>query len=398
MWPISSSFKNGLSKPVRDVTMRVTAVDSTTMLPLLDITSPTVEGTVYVDVERATRRTAQIRLINTDGAFTPTGSDYTNLGTNSVFFWNKLFKIEYGLLVGSDYEWCPLGIFMVDSVEVMAEKGVSVLNINGSDRWKMLTFSTFAAPVTWAKGTALNTVISDIASAAGITQLNLANLSGRTADQNTTQIPIFFEADDNRGDKLKELCATWNLEIFFDVNGYLVTRDITDRNSDMFNQPPVWTFAGGKDSIFISITKQTSGDGIKNHIVVTGEADDGTAVVRAEAVDGVGTTDTSHYYTNSVGPLTTTQIGDRVLHIKSTVYRKTAECLDRAKTELLNNRIVSEDISLPIIVVPCFEGNDVIQIIETNSKTNDRYFLSSFDIPMQSSSTQELKVNKVRNI
>lgn len=164
-WPVSQSFKSALVAPVRDVTMRVRSIDAS-FNPLQDITSPTAEGIVYVDTTRATRRTAQIRVINKDGLYTPKGSDYSNLGTNALFWWNKMFTIEYGVTISKgNVEYVPLGTFMVDRVEVLAEKGISVLNIDGSDLWKRFTFSEFTAPVAYAVGTSYNTIIGDAAAA-----------------------------------------------------------------------------------------------------------------------------------------------------------------------------------------------------------------------------------------
>lgn len=378
MWPVSSGFKTALTAPIRDVTIRVTALDSNFNV-IKDITDPTIEGTVYVDVDRATRRTCQIRLINKKGEYTPTDSD-------SIFWWDKQFKVEYGVKVGQDYEFVPLGVFMVDRPEVLAQKGVSVLNVDGSDQWKKLTFSTFASPQSWAIGTTYNTIITDIATAAGVSRFNLDPLPERATTEKTVRVPIFFEADDNRGEKLKEMAKEWNLDIYFDVNGYLTTRSFTTTMAEAQKASPNWTFNIGEDAIFLSITKGKSGDTIKNHVVVTGEADDGTPVVRGEAADE-----------DDSSPTRITAIGDRVLHIRSKTLRTTAACIDLAKAELAKNKLVEEEITLPTIVVPMFEGRDVVYISEPNSATDDKYFLSAFDIPMRSSQ-QEIHVKKARNV
>lgn len=397
MYPVSAAFREALIAPIREVTMRVTALDSN-LVPLMEITSPTAEGTVYVDVDRATRRTAQLRVINKDGAYTPKGSSYSSLGTNAIFWWDKVFRIEYGVKVGESFEYVPIGTFMVDRVDVLAEKGVSVVNVDGSDMWKRFTFSTFAAPVAYAKNTDFNTIISAIATGAGVTSVNLDPLSERSTTEKQTQVPVYFEAGDNRGEMLKKLAAEWNLEVFFDVFGTLTTRSFTGTNASLDASIPVWEFSAGEDAIFLNITKSKSGDTIFNHVVVTGENDDGTAVVRAEAIDNTGTTTSSVYYTNQVGsPTSVAAIGDRVLNIRSKTLRTTAACLDLAKAQLLVNMTVEEDITLPSIVNPAFEGNDVIRIRESISDTDDKFYLRAFDIPMRSS-TQEIHVKKVRSV
>jgi len=395
MYTVTPSFRDALTAPIRDVTIRVTALDAN-FVPIADITDPTTEGSVYVDVDRATRRTAQIRLINKNGAYTPKGGDYTSLGTNALFWWNKVFKIEYGVKVGGVYQYVPLGMFMVDKTEVLAERGVSVLNIDGSDLWKRFSSSTFAAPVAYSKNTSYNTIISAIAASAGVSKINLDPLASRGTTEKTAQVPIFFEADENRGDVLKKLAADWNLDIYFDVTGYLVTTDMNTVNATL-NAAPQWTFAPGREAIFLNISKSKSGDTIKNHIVVTGENDDNIPVVRGEAIDDFGTSTSSVYYSNSYSTTSVDEIGDRVKHITSTTLRTTAACLDLAKAELMKNRLVEEEINLPTIVVPMFEGRDVIRISEPDSDTDDNYFLSRFDIPMRSSS-QQISVKKIQEV
>lgn len=399
-WPVSAAFNQALIAPIRDVSMRVTSLDSSFNYQA-DITGPTVEGVVYVDTTRATRRTAQIRVVNENGDYTPTGPDFANLGTNSIFWWNQLFRLEYGVKVSDDeYEYVPVGTFMVDRVEILAERGVSVINIDGSDLWKKFTFSSFAAPTSYAIGTTYNTIISDLATSAGVTRLNLDPLTERATTEKQVQVPIYFEEGDNRGTKLKELAKAWALDIYFDVNGYLTTRSRTLDDADLAARSPVWEFTTGEDAVFLSLTKSKTGDTIKNHIVVTGEADDGTAVVRAEAINGSGTNVLSgvgvtwKYHTNTFNSTTVQQIGDRVMAIRSKTLRTSQACLDLAKAELLKNVVVEEEVRLPSIVVPQFEGNDVIRIVESLSATDDKYFLQAFDIPMRGSQ-QEIYVKKV---
>jgi len=223
----SSAFNAALTAPIREVKMRVTALDGSTLLPLEEITNATVEGSVYVDADRATRRTCQIRVIDKDGEYTPKGSSYASYGKNALFYWDKLLKVEYGLKVNGSYVYVQLGIFMIDRVEVVAERGAAVINVDGIDLWKKFTFSDFAAPEFWTKGTLIKTVITDLATDAGISssRLNLTALDEKT--NNTTAVRLAAEMGDNRGEKLLEWAETWAVDLYFDRNGYLVARDKT---------------------------------------------------------------------------------------------------------------------------------------------------------------------------
>ena len=61
--PNLNAFKEALLAPIRDVKIRVTALNSS-LVPIEEVTASTIEGTVYVDTSRATRRTCQLRLID----------------------------------------------------------------------------------------------------------------------------------------------------------------------------------------------------------------------------------------------------------------------------------------------------------------------------------------------
>jgi hypothetical protein len=392
----SSAFNAALTAPIREVKMRVTALDGSTLLPLEEITNATVEGTVYVDSDRAARRTCQLRVIDKDGEYTPKGSSYSAYGKNALFYWDKLLKVEYGLKVNNTFVYVQLGIFMIDRVEVVAERGAAIINVDGIDLWKKFTFSDFAAPFTWAKTTPIKTIVTAFATGAGIAsdRLNLTSLDSKT--NNTTTVSTNVEMGDNRGEKLLELAETWAIDLFFDRNGFLIAKDKTQYPYNGLGGGAIYEFVAGQSAVMLGIVKSQSGDTIKNHIVVIGEDPDGNSITRAEAIDGNGTTIASKYYTNSNSATSVESIGDRVLMIRL-VTASTARCLDRAKAELAKNVLVEEEIRLPAIVNPLFDEYDIISIVETNSGTNDSYQLKAFDIPMQGS-RQEIVVRKSRSI
>lgn len=398
MYFVSSEFDKALVASIRDVTMRLRMVELTTAsgsyrYKTLKTIDGVMEGTVYVDTERAMRRTSQMRILNPDGTFTPEkpGDD---------FYWDGVFQLDYGLRVGDEYLYHTCGTFMVDRTEVLAEKEASVLNIDGSDLWKKLQKSSFALPKAYFVNSTYNSVITDMANDAGIYNIHLDSLTSRATTEKQLQAPLYFEIEDNRGDKLWELCEKWNLDIWFDVYGTLRTRDRAARISEVDNTAPVWTLAGGEEATFLNITKERGSDTIYNHYVVLGEGDDGNPVVVGQAIDGLGTTTTGVYYTNSAtSPTSVEAIGDRVKFIRTSEVRTTVAARAMAEAELAKGSSVEESIRIPSIVIPHFEGFDVIAITEpTHTKTNDKYFLKRFDIPMRSGSQQEINVSKLRGI
>jgi hypothetical protein len=394
--PNLSEFKEALLAPIRDVKIKVTALNSS-LVPIEEVTASTIEGVVYVDTDRATRRTCQLRLIDKDGQYTPKDS-------SSVFYWDKLIKIEYGLKVGADYTYVPLGIFTVDRAEVIVENGAAVINIDGSDQWDNFSMASFSSNSGWANGTEINTVITQLAAAYGVpsTRLTLDPLSGRAASEKRTNVTLSYEIGENVGEKLKKWCSDWSIDIYFDVNGNLVTRDMTlPPYTGVDGSAPDASFAIGDNAIMLGLSKAQSSHTIYNHIVVTGDTADGTAAVRGEYIEGTGTDVSTaalrrKYNGRSNTGLTIAELGDKTKIIRTTTLKTSQQCLDRAMVELSKNLVVEETIQLPLIVNPLFEGHDVIEITEKNAGLQgQRYSIDSFDIPMRSS-RQVLNVKKLR--
>ena len=392
MYSVSAGFERALKQSIRDVTMRLAIVDLATMRDTQYI-DDVIEGTVYVDTERAMRRTSQMRISNDAGIWTPTNYE-------STFWWNTGFALDYGVKVGDEYEYQRTGTFMVDVPEVLAEDEAAVLNVDGSDLWKKFQKSTFALPKAYFVNATYNSVISDFADDAGVTRLNLDPLLDRATTEKTLQAPLYFEIDDNRGDKLWDLADKWDLDIYFDVYGTLVTRDRAKRVSQLDSSAADWTFSTGDEAMFVNVTKTTTGDDVFNHVVVSGELDDGGIVVIGEAIDDTGTSTAGKYYTNNpTSPTRVDLIGDRVKRISDDKIRTTAAALALAKTELQKGSTVTDEIRLPAVPIPHFEGYDILQITEpVYTKINGRYFLERFDIPMRGGSQQEIAVKKVRSI
>lgn len=391
-----NAFKEALLAPIRDVKIRVTALNSS-LTPIEEVTASTIEGTVYVDTSRATRRTCQLRLIDKDGVYTPKDA-------SSIFYWDKLIKIEYGLKIDNEYTYVPLGIFTIDRSEIIAENGAAVINIDGSDQWDSFSMATFTSNSGWASGTSINQIITDVATLCGVpsTRLTLDPLASRGATEKQVNVTWKYFIGDNIGQKLKDWAQDWSIDIYFDVNGNLVTHDMTlPPYTGTSNSSPDASFSIGDNAIMLGIQKAQSSHTIFNHIVVTGDNGEGTAAVRGEYIEGTGTNVSTaplkRTYNGRTGTgLTIQELGSKILVIRTTTLKTSQQCLDRAKVELAKNLVVEETIQLPTIVNPLFEGHDVIEITEQNTGLQQqKYTLDSFDIPMRSS-RQVLNVKKMR--
>jgi hypothetical protein len=208
--------------------------------------------------------------------------------------------------------------------------------------------------------TVTNTVsflISDLVTDAGITSQEVAasklyrnNLTAQIGDDHLKHIREVADG------------AAW--EAFGNTDGEFVARPFRFDP----NEPNI-TYAEGECNI-TSITKDPSGEGIFNYIVVISEQP--TITIRAEAKD------------DAIGSPTSIQrLGKRVKVVEdATILTQKAADL-RAQLELIQNTKWKAPVSFTMAVAnPCHEAWDVIRVVNSNTKTDGVYLLKSFTLDM----------------
>lgn len=393
MWPVSSQFREELSKPVHSVAVKVeflrTTFQSVSHIRAYSATSPNdavIDGTVDVDVTRGTRRTLTMSLLNPDGTFTADANIFSEPPDWDGFFYvNRLIRVWRGVrFEGGDEELVPIGTFMVDKSETLVERGMSTVVIAGSDLWKKFSKSQFGSPRKFNEGTLINTIIEDLADEAGVTQINLDPLEERSSTGKTVQRDFVFEADITRGDALKKICDDYGIEIYFDPMGVLVTRDFRRP----FQRPTIWRYSDEDDLAFF-IRSVVNDDRLYNHVIVTGtaKAQDGGTIYRAELKN-----------TDSSSPTNINKIGDRVFRYESPLLGSQEAVDQSASTIYYKHFLLSQTVALEAICNPAIEGNDVIKIQEGSfSGLNDRFLISTFSVPLVTSK-QKITVKRVIDV
>lgn len=355
-----AALKAGRQEPIA----KVRILNSSTRLLIAEVTDDVDDGSVTVDVSRGTRRTVQLRLVNKNGQYTPTtSSDY--------FSFNSLIQVYRGLRYTSSdgyetEEYVLLGTFMVDRSEVFVERNMAVLTVDGSDLWKKIATGGFPAGFSYAAGTDINTVIAKVANDSGIDSKYLSLWAGGY----TLGKDIAWEPGASRSDFLSNLAKQYGLQMYFDVNGYLVTKPIPDP----VTTAPVWSFTKGEDAVMLGVTLVQSDLKLVNHIIVTGENSDGSqSGARAEIRDNDPTSPT--YWET---------IGDRTLLYSAPLVATNAQALLVAQKLYAENALIEEQIKLPSICLPHLEGNDVIEVVEPDlAKVNDKFLCQRFDVPLR---------------
>lgn len=397
MWNISQAFRQELRKPTHQIASRATLLDSDFKeIPDGDFFTAgaddfqdfIIDGNVDVDRDRGTRRTGSVTIINKAGKFTPDNAvDY-----NGKFYINRNIRLYRGVVIaGGTALYAPIGTFMVDSIDTIVEKNMSVVNLTLSDHWKKFTKSLVTATKVYAAGTHINTIIKDMAAKAGADYPLAPVLDPLTGPErvtaNTTLATKWtLERGDSRGEKLKELATKYGIDIYFNTEGRLVTND----RKDPKDSQEVWHFYSTQNSVeggmLITVRKTLTDDNLFNHVFAIGLGNE-TAPVVYEIKDESASSVTS-----------IDRIGDRVRIIESQNTSSLSSITASAKRLWASRANLFEEIVLETICQPALEADDAIRITEPFfAKIGGLYRIVSFNVPL-TTSKQTIKVVRSFNV
>jgi hypothetical protein len=356
-----------------------------------ELTNFITDGSVDVDVSRGTRRTSEITLLNPSAEFTPATQGYDSEGDwVGKLYLDRNVRVHRGLYYNGQALYAPVGTFMIDGIDVQVEQNMSQVILTMSDRWKKLSKSFFANHKTYDKGTLYNDIIIDMVHDAGIleSQRTLDGLGKRDSDDRKIHRDLKVDAGASRGDLLKKYCKKWNIDIFFNPLGRLVSEDRT-RPRD---KASVWKYHWSDDSsgMLVNMTRSFSDDNLYNHVVVRGMKD---------TEPGNGKTMKPFFVekknTNPASKFCINRMGDRVLFIDDDSINTVAEANKALERAWSIRTQMSESVRFQAISNPLLEGDDNITLEERNyAKLDDRYRLQRFDIPLVTS-LQTLEVHQI---
>lgn len=382
MWSVTPAFEQALRAPVHTVRVRIDVLD-TDLSPIASLT-PTlnaVDGGVDVDVTRGNRRTFQLNLLNNEAEFSP-GTDLSG-----IFYVDRAVRLWRGISYGDSEELVPLGTFLIDKADVIVERNMSIVTLSGQDFWKKLSKSQFTVPTKYDAGTSLNSVIRDMALAAGVTQVLLDPLSDRPTNSKTLNVSRSYEVGDRRGEELVKLCEAYGLDVYMDPLGRLVTEDFRDPA----DEATVWTYQPQESSLLAQLQASWDDEKLYNHVVVIGTGDEKQSY-RSELSD-----------TDPLSPTRINRIGDRTYRFESGVLASQESVDKAARTIFYKNLALTENVRIEAVCNPALEGNDVVRVVEsTYSRVDARFRLTSFNVPLSTSKqtlhmTRALKLTAVED-
>lgn len=382
MWNISPAFRAAIESPVHTMAVRAQVLDTDFRVveggEFYDtgnerrIQAYIVDGQVDADSTRPTRRTMNLSLLNPEAEFTPDSS------WGGLFYVNRLIRVWRGVRFSDGTEeYAPIGTFMIDTTDVVAERNMSIVAITGSDMWKMMSKAQFGRPRKWAEGTPIQTVIKEMAEICGVSRFNLDDLSHRSTQERQIQKDLNFERGAVIGDEIAKLGTDWGLDVYFDQMGRLVSEDTR------LKEAAVWEFKPGEDSSLLVVKASYKDESLYNHVVVTGTADEQNPVF------GIASD------TDATSPTSIDRIGRRTFMYESKYIATEAQAQDVAEKLLAKHRRVAEDIELQAVCNPAWEGGDVVRVTERDFiKVDRRYRIQSFSVPL-SSSRQTIRLHRM---
>lgn len=332
-------------------------------------------GGVTADADR--RRRCQFTLANPGGAWTPaTFAD--------ALFPNRLVRLDRGVMVGNEPEYVSLGVFVIDTPRIVVTKEGSTIRVSGQDRVKLALKSKWAKPQRVLAGTPLATVVQGALQDAGMgVTLYRLNDGGKALAADRV-----FDTGLERWPTLQSLVRDYALLLYVDADGYATLEPAMTPDTV---PDPVWTFERGAEAIMLGLEKELSDERWYNHTLAGGEGSD-FAPVAAEARD-LNPDSPGYNPLDGTGP-----IGDRLYTYTSPLIRSVEQAQAVADVLLLEHGLVEESIDLPSVVHPALEVGDVVEIVETLSRTSDWYILDSVAIPLGVGESMTLTSRKVRSL
>lgn len=255
-----------------------------------------------------------------------------------------------------------LGEFLIDSI---AESHFPyTMKVTGRDQTKKCLTSKFTVATAYASGTAIETAIQAIASAAGVSKF-LFPITGHSLGKDYA-----FERGNTRWDAMNQIAASFGYDLYFDTDGYLVLQE----QQDPVTAPLSHTLSTGSYGNLVGYEKKTTDTRIYNNVVVTGESQD----INVPPVYAVATN------TEPSSPTNIEKLGDRVYQYTSSFIVSTAQAQDVADKFLKLHSLEQFDLNFSSISAPWLDVGTIVEFDDPRPAAGQptRFLLDSLTIPL----------------
>lgn len=283
---------------------------------------------------------------------------------NSAMYW--LYDYD------KDSEWeCQIGEFMI--TQISTPRAPAIVSITGIDYQKKCLDSTFDEAVAFSPGENVLNLIRDFAANAGITKFRLGGpIVGSMGS--TTSTSYAFDATSARWDAMAAIAEGANLEIFFDAQGYLVTRPFFDPS---LSAPTLILKVGDPDGNLVDWSEISDPSLIYNRVVVSGVSTD--SALTGALYQGI----VENHEPSS--PTSIERLGyTRTYYYSSPFFDSDQQCLDYARSMLAIHALENFQLSYTSIVFAWLEAGEIVQVDKGDSRPGDptRFLNVNFAIPL----------------
>lgn len=276
----------------------------------------------------------------------------------------RLFANAVGWMMESFGKWeTQIGEFGIDAIST--PNFPANAKVTGRDYVKKCAGSKIESPMNFAANTSVYTLISALAGNAGIKKYRMASMPETIGSEMT------FDRGTPRWDIMVQAAKTQGYEIFFDHEGYLVTRKYLDPTLS----PENYLFQTGQEGNLSTIDRSVNDSRIYNHIVVYGDPASGeTRMPYIGEAKNV----------NPSSPTNINRIGDRYYPYASTFFTSQLQCQQYAERLLGVHSLESFELSFTAINYPWMEVGEIAKVLDPQAVQTDpdKYLVDTATIPL----------------
>ena len=334
-----------------------------------------MSGNITVNaVSGGIRRSCNLVLPNFNKEYIPNSNDINKLWINTKFL------LYMGIIdpITKKTIFFPQGLYSLinSDLEVVSDHTSKTVNIKADDKWSILEFPIGRVYQTEANE-ALDGRVRDILSLCGDMKEPIIEYTTVTAPK-----VLRWSETDTYGKALKDLAASWSMEVFYNSTGHLVFQSFKDIS--VLNN--VWDFRTDEVQ-YMGATRTYKFSEIINNIVVIGGTVD-TTVYKGEASNNDLTSNVR------IG-----LIGTKTLVINDDKILTNDGALARATMELTRRTRMQEMISLTSTPLFHLDVNEAITVVDKSINLHrDRYSLQEYSLDITGRTAMTLQAYKFNDI
>ena len=275
-------------------------------------------------------------------------------------------------------QWCPLGVFLLDDVQICDTPAGVVLTLSGDDLSRKIARNTWAGTYTIAPGTNYADAIAGMVR----DRMPEAVLNFTSTLDITPQLQFGQQSSNDPWADIQKLAEAIGCEIFFDPRGVCALRPVPDP----VHTPASWTFDDRDHPTITALTRSLSDKDSYNQVIVTGEGSGNTQPVRAIAVDDDPASPT--YYLGPCGTVT-------YRYTSSTITTE-PQAQTVAQALLRQVKGATERVELDVIPMSALEPGDVVAVDRGRTAVAGRFLLDRFTIPLGPEKTMHATARRQR--